>query len=239
MNTHQQIILETVPFWQSIFLATNLNYQYHLRTTNISWSSFRVTDVCNHRLTKIISAVTNSSSDWAVNLIRVGFMPYKSMWYMISDTRRSVITSKSANVSLYTDTHTHTDGPQWDIHTYIHDQSLPQSQQMYHSTHKHTHTQTDLTETYTQTWSVITSKCINNTDIHTYTYARTHTRTISCHHKVSKGITLTQRHIHRRTSLRHTHRHDQSSPANVSLTQTYTHTHYTLAAASLKLRSAF
>jgi len=141
MNTHQQIILETVPFWQSIFLATNLNYQYHLRTTNISWSSFRVTDVCNLRLTKIISAVTNSSSDWAVNLIRVGFMPYKSMWYMISDTRRSVITSKSANVSLYTDTHTHRRTSM--RHTHIHTWSVIASKSAKVSLYTQTHTHTD------------------------------------------------------------------------------------------------
>jgi len=49
--------------------------------------------------------------------MRDGFMPYKSMWYMISDTRRSVITSKSANVSVYihTQTHTHSDAHR---HTY-------------------------------------------------------------------------------------------------------------------------
>jgi len=35
-------------------------------------------------------------------------MLYRSMWYMISETRRSVITSKSANVSLCTHTYTHT-----------------------------------------------------------------------------------------------------------------------------------
>jgi len=39
--------------------------------------------------------------------MRVGFMPYKSMWYIISETRRSVITSKSANVSVYKHTYTH------------------------------------------------------------------------------------------------------------------------------------
>jgi len=109
-------------------------------------------------------------------------------------------------------------------------QSSPQSQQTYHSTqtHTHTHWRTSMRHTHIHTWSVIASKsanvslytqththtdgphwyihtdtiskCINNTDIHTYTYARTLAHT-------------------------HTHTHDQLSPQSQQRYHSDTETH--------------
>ena len=172
-------------------------------------------------------------------------MPYKSMWYMISDTRRSVITSKSANVSVYihtdrytvTQTHTHSD-TQTDRHTDWHsdtdgitwsltldDQSSPQSLQMCLSTytdrctviHRQTQWYTDR-QTHTDTHS--DTQTVTHGDRHTDTHCDRHTSTQTDRatetHRLTDTQTPRKRKTDRHTWLRSDIRKSSRPPGNAS-----------------------